>query len=417
LRARFGVVGLFLASGLLAPPAGAQTPAGGEFRINQHTPNAQRPMSVASAADGGFVVVWASQLQDGPSGGDGTFARRYDAAGNAGPEFQVNQFTTSTQSYGAVAVTPDGGFVVAWHSFNQDGSDLGIFARRYDALGTALDAEFQVNSYVSGEQARPSVGAAANGSFVVVWDSWNQDGHGFGIFGQRHDALGNRMGSEFMVNLVTTSFQLRPRVAVAEDGRFVVVWDSENQDGAGLGVFFRRYDAAGNPGSELQVNTFTTGHQRSPAVGMARDGRFVLVWESDGQDGHLTGVFGQRYDASGLPQSAEFRVNTYTTGNQARPYVAMAADGSFVVNWHSASPQTGAEVRGRLFDPQGVPIGDEFAVNTYTTGDQTDPFVSSAPNGAFVVVWRSAPQDGSSSGGFGQRYGASDLIFSDGFEP
>jgi hypothetical protein len=417
LRSRFGFALLALAIGL-HPPAAAQTPDGPEFRINVFTTGVQRPTSVASAADGGFVVVWESNNQDGS--GYGIFARQYDATGAPGSEFQVNQFFTSTQSSPAVAAASDGRFVVAWTSFGQDTNDFGVFARRHDPLGTALGAEFRVNSYLVGAQQSPSVAAAANGSFVVTWESTGgQDGQSSGIFGQRYDAVGNRIGAEFRVNVVTTSTQQRARVAAAEDGRFVVVWESFYQDGAGVAVIGRRYDAAGNPGAEFQVNTYTTSVQAYAAVSMAQDGRFVVVWQSYAQDGQFGGIFGQRYDAGGSPQGAEFLVNTYTTSNQQRPAVAMAGDGSFVVTWRSYDGLEGmnnAGVRGRMFDVQGDPVGGEFRVNSYTTGLQGTPLMSSAPNGSFVVVWRSNGQDGSTYGAFGQRYSTTDLIFADGFE-
>ena len=55
---------------------------------------------------------------------------------------------------------------------------------------------------------------------------------------------------------------------------------------------------------------------------------------------------------------------------------------------------------------QGDPVGPEFRVNTYTTGDQYAGIrsVAADPLGNFVVVWVSDFQDGSNRGIFGQRY-------------
>ena len=58
-----------------------------------------------------------------------------------GPEFRVNGHTTGSQAHSSVAATPNGGFVVAWQSAGQDGSGYGVFARRYDALGSAVFAD------------------------------------------------------------------------------------------------------------------------------------------------------------------------------------------------------------------------------------------------------------------------------------
>ena len=58
----------------------------------------------------------------------------------------------------------------------------------------------------------------------------------------------------------------------------------------------------------------------------------------------------------------------------------------------------------RAASPQGNPLGPEFRVNTFTTGNQVGPSVASQSSGNFVAVWASALQDGSSYGIFGQRY-------------
>src|SRR5687767_7471734 len=63
-------------------------------------------------------------------------------------------------------------------------------------------------------------------------------------------------------------------------------------------------------GPEFRVNTSTTGRQGTAAVSADADGDFVVVWDSPGQDGTPTyGIFGQRYQSSGAPLGAEFRIN------------------------------------------------------------------------------------------------------------
>jgi hypothetical protein len=52
----------------------------------------------------------------------GVFAQRFAADGSkAGAEFQVNTFTTSDQWAPAVASLANGGFVITWASHDQDG--------------------------------------------------------------------------------------------------------------------------------------------------------------------------------------------------------------------------------------------------------------------------------------------------------
>lgn len=52
-------------------------------------------------------------------------------AARLGPEFRINSYTASAQSYPSVATLTDGGFVVTWQSNGQDGSGYGIYGQRY----------------------------------------------------------------------------------------------------------------------------------------------------------------------------------------------------------------------------------------------------------------------------------------------
>jgi hypothetical protein len=332
------------------------------------------------------------------------------------PEFRVNVYTTSVQRIASVASDANGRLVVMWESRYQDGDEFGIFGRRYDPSGTP-GPEFQVNGETMGRQVRPKVAMTPTGSFVVVWHSREHDSSGGGIRAQRYNAAGVAQSFEFQVNSYTTLNQSYPSVATDAAGNFVVVWHDYTQDGSDYGIFAQRYNAAGVPqGGEFRVNSYTTGDQYKPVVAMDADGDFVVVWSSADQDDDQLGVFGQRYDASGVPQGDEFRVNTFTTARQFGPAVTMHANGSFVVVWHSPY-QDGSDygVFGRAFDDAGLPLGSEFQVNSFTTGNQFYPSLASSPGGRFVVTWVSYIQDGDNFGTFARQF-ATDLIFEDGFE-
>jgi hypothetical protein len=396
---------LLLALAMVPRFAAAQPlPAGGEFRVNTYTTSAQSNPAVATDAAGNFVVVWAGQ--DGSF--YGIFAQRYDAAGAPrGGEFRVSTYTTDEQRHPAVAMDARGNFVVVWESYGQDGSDDGVFAQRYDAAGTPRGGEFRVNTYTTDAQSFPRVATDAGGNFVVVWGGYGPGATSYNFFGQRYDAAGVPRGGEFRVNTYTTNSQGEAAVAMDPGGNFVVIWTTSGQDGSSAGVFGQRYDAAGVPqGGEFRVSTYTTNYQGVPAVAMDRGGNFVVVWESNGQDGSNYGVFGQRFDSAGTAAGGEFQVNVYTIGYQGAPALAMDGGGNFVVAWRSFD-QDGSDngVFGQRYDAAGGRRGVEFQVNTYTTSSQSAPAVATDPHGNAVVVWISSGQDGSSNGVFGQRYG------------
>jgi hypothetical protein len=312
-----------------------------------------------------------------------------------------------------VASDADGNFVVVWRA--QNASDAAIVGRRFDSSGTPEGAEFQVNTYTTYGVRLPDIASDAEGNFVVVWSGDGPDGSLSGIVGQRYDAGGLPQGGRFQVNTHTTGSQGYPGVASDADGDFTVVWES-GHDGSFTGIFGQRYDASGTRhGAEFNVNVFTTGAQVGPIIAAGASGNFVVIWRSNDQDGSgAGGIFGRRFDATGAPQGAEFQVNTYTTDSQVTPTVTVWPQG-FVVAWASFG-QDGSSygIFGQRFDAAGARVGSEFQVNIFTANQQRLPSVASSPQGDFVVVWQGLGQFSGSYDIFGQRYG--DLIFQDGFE-
>lgn len=394
---------LALLAALVALPAGAETVLdGSEFQVNSFTTNEQSYSAAAMDAGANFVITWMSE-QDGS--GFGVFGQRFNSDGTPrGPEFQVNSYTTTDQSYPKVASEANGDFVVVWQSYNsQDGNAFGIFGQRYASNGTSLGSEFQVNTYTTSDQTVALVGMDLNGDFVVVWTSSGQDGDGRGVFGQRYASNGSELGGEFAINTYTTGSQYAISVASAHDGDFVVAWQSAGQDGDGYGVFGQRFASDGTPqGDEFQINSYTAGNQLVPSVAVD-GGDFVVVWQSYGQDGSGYGVFGQRFNDMGVALGDEFQVNSDTSSSQAYAAVAMTDAGDFLVSWNGTDDGSSGGVFAQLFDAGGSPEGGEFQVNAYTTGIQAFASASAADDGHFVIAWQSLAQDNSDYGIFARR--------------
>lgn len=395
---------------------------GTEFQVNSFTLEDQDDAAVAADSSGRALVVWASAMQDGS--GSAVVARRIDPSGSpSGGEIQVNQYTTGAQSNPAVAADGQGGFVVAWESSGQDGSWLGVYARRFEANGVPAGGEILVNTETAGDQNQPAVAMFGSGEFLIVWTH-----HTGGpvaetdVMARRFDATGIPYGIEFRINAFTTGSQWRPRVAASEGSEFVVVWESDGQDGSASGVFGRRFDATGVPLSgDFRVNTYTTSLQEYPDVTSTHDGGFVVVWSS--RDQELPGeggdeVYLQRYDSSGDPLGPEVRVNSETEDHQSFPAVSSDPAGTFVVAWRSRNQDgSGSGVFGQHFDSNGDPSGPEFRINAYTHFSQSFPAVAALGSGEFAVGWQSDGQEGpgyAAYGVFGRRVRFPSFV--DGFE-
>ena len=316
---------------------------GTEFLVNTYTTGQQGIPVPAAGRRGDFVIAW---VEDGIRQ---IKVRRYGRSGNpAGLEFEVESYTTGSQ-YRPDVARSDAGFVVTWGS-DSDGNALGIAAQPFDDAGNPIGPELMVNSYTTGPQLYPQVGTDPTGRFVVVWeDRANRDGSGSAIFGQRFDASGGRLGGEFQVNTYTTGTQGRPSVSVARDGGFVVAWTSLGGDGHFYGVSARRYSPNGSAiGNEFVANAYTTGFQRADSEAVAHDdqGNFVIVWNRSSLM-----LSGQRFDAAGNRRGVEFAVNSHTTGIFRLPTVAQDEVGNFVVAWEEYQGQdaSGSGIVARRF--------------------------------------------------------------------
>jgi hypothetical protein len=140
----------------------------------------------------------------------------------------------------SVSGLSDGGFVVVWDGFEgTDANSDGSFGQRFTSTGAKVGGEFKVNTWSPLSQNSPRVSGFSDGGFVVVWESFQQDGSGWGVYGQVFDTSGAKTGGEFRLSSTALNDQRVPVVAAASAGAFMAAWTSPDQDG--LGVFTRRF--------------------------------------------------------------------------------------------------------------------------------------------------------------------------------
>lgn len=366
-------------------------PVAGEFLVNTPSADGQFVSSVAALDGGGFVVTWMGSDADGY----GIFAQRFNASGTkVGAELQVNTYTTNSQQIPMVSALSGGGFVIVWASNDQDGDGSGIYGQRYDAAGSPAGSEFRANATAASSQQDAWVTGLAGGGFVVAWESTKADASGSGIYAQRYDASGAVAGGEFRVNTFTNSFKASPSLVALSGGGFVVTWVSYGQGSPGS-IYGQRYDATGGAvGGEFQVNTDINTNKYSPAVASLNNNSFVITWTSNLQDGSNMGVYAQRYDGTGTKVGGEFRANTYITGPQQYASVTGLDDGGFLISWTSAVQDgSGSGVYAQRYSASGVANGSEFLVNQTTSGIQTSHAtprqnLSQLEDGTIVITWQ-----------------------------
>lgn len=392
-----GCVARAVLAGLLASSAalGQINPASGpDVQVAASATFQAAPAVASDAAGNALVVVWQRQ----GAGGWDVYARRYrfDSASQLaplGPEIQVNTQTVGCQQLPAVAADAAGSFVVVWQSDQDPGGGSGVFARRFDSAGTPLDAvELQVSTTTAGAQMRPAVAMAPDGRFLVTWQSGSQaGGQGWDVAAQAYTSGGSPAGGEVLVNSTTAGAQHSPRAAwlAAPAAGFAVVWASAT------GIFVRRISPSGVAldAADQPVNTTSAGAQKSPAVASDPSGNYAVAWESTDANGLASRILARRFQGvSALGGMTDLTLDASAGATrQGHPAVASDAVGSWVVSWDSLGEDgSGAAVVAAQFDNRQVPAGAKVVLDTsLTAGDQTLPALAMSQGGNLLAVWQS----------------------------
>lgn len=353
--------------------------------------------AVAMDAAGNYVVVWTSRNQDGSQ--DGVYARRFDSSGAAlTGEILVNQTTSKDQRWASVASDDAGNFVVTWTDDDDAGDRGQIYLRRFAANGGALTAETLVNTTVTTSvQENSSIAMdSTSGDFVVVWQGVGA-GDGDGIFFRRYNADGTAKDAvERNANLSDSGEEENPAVAMSASGDFVVAWERSNR------VYFQRFDSGGTAQGAATVVDSGLGYAAGPAIAMGPTGDFTIVYSKSLL---LTGVWGRGFNADGTEKYTWFQADS---GDAAEASIAMAADGSFIVSYDKTSDGDGRGVYARKYLPGGSPDGSAFRVNETTTGIQQYSSVALIDIDTSVVVW-SGNGPGDTGGVFARAFQADNV--------
>jgi hypothetical protein len=376
---------LTLAGVVLALPLLAQRPRGAEIKVNNLQASSYWSPQVAAAPNGGFVVVWQTGFLGDPPvppvEKPVVWVRLFRADGTPKTnQLRVNP-GSSPQVLPRVAVGADGSFVVVWEEILPTGGT--VSGRRFDAEGRPLGRRFRLSSTAVVPSSAPAIALAADGSFVAAWSIGD-------ISARRFDAAGQPLGPEFRANVTTYEEQSAPQVAMSASGAFVIGWLSYGGESTFFDVYARCFAKDGTPQSgEFQVNSGenTRSSQDEFALGMAKNGSFVVLWKDES-------LFGQRFAAGGQPLGALFPVSSSSSTIRDEPAIAVAADGSFVAAWRSyVSGTTGPVVIvGRRFASDGTPRGRDFRIDQSGTSGKLSPSVALGGDGRGLVVW--AQDDG-----------------------
>ena len=216
-----------------------------------------------------------------------------------------------------------------------------------------------------------------------------------------------RTGSEFQINSYTTGNQNDPSIGVDADGDFVVAWNAAHEGGLGLyDIVAARFNSTGTLlGAEFwstPTPRASSGVPRWRSRATATSSSFGRA--SDRWAGPSTTLCsGSASAPSATPLGSEFQISAYTIYSTV-PKIASDPDGDFVVAWQAPDGYSSVGVFARRFSSAGTGLATEFRVNTFTVSVQGAPAVALDAGGDFVIAWESFIQDQSVFGVFAQRF-------------
>ena len=145
---------------------GGTNTLGAAFTIADHTAELFNP-DVAALPGNRYVIVYGDS--------NDLLGRIWDPV-TSGGAFLSDEFLIDKAGGNAfnpsVATTADGGFIVTWNEFTGGGSDYDVLAHRFDAHGLSYGDIFTVNTLTNLPQLDPTI--AINGANVLI--AWQDSG-------------------------------------------------------------------------------------------------------------------------------------------------------------------------------------------------------------------------------------------------
>jgi len=355
--------------------------------------------TVAIGDDGRLAIAWNDNRID-RSQSDAYF-QRYDGEGHAlGGSVKAGAAgENSSQTASQLVIDSAGGFIVVWEDDLNGKVNTDVFCQRFDAEGNAREACRRANDDSgSADQTRPAVAMAGNSGFIVAWtderNSFQDPFLTYDIFFRQYDAKGNPMGPSRQVNEEISKIRdsTNPAVASDADGNFVIAW-TDNRIHS-WDIYCQRFDASGQAlGSNEMVNTGGNydSEERSPAIAMNSRGDYVIAWMSS--QAWDSGICFQRFDSDGHRIGAN-RESGYGSGGDL-PSVVMDESGRIALAWYvnayydiNGAVTLLSEVFVERFDAEGKSLGRSQRANDVANGPRGAPSLAMNRAGEFVAAWQ-----------------------------
>jgi hypothetical protein len=215
-------VGDFSHMEVVARTVSAAGVVGDQFVLERPTGFPTEPQvaaHVATLSDGNVAAVYMNTFLGNNLDTDINFTILTPAGRQVGGGFVPGGETFGSENDPDLAALQGGGFVAVWREPTNDGADIHASIIAND--GTATASDLLVNTTPAGPQDNPDVVALGDGGFLVTWE---EDGMHDATRGQRFDALGHKIGTQFTLD--TGGPPDQRDAALLSDGRIAFAFNT-----------------------------------------------------------------------------------------------------------------------------------------------------------------------------------------------
>ncbi|CAD8160136.1 unnamed protein product [Paramecium pentaurelia] len=322
---------------------------------------------VASFLNGGSVIVWQSELQDGS--GYGVYAQLISPEGiPVNQVIRVNINTKNSQFLPDVTILPNNNVIIVW----ADGdikieSELyfQIFDQELNRIGTPTFIDYMALYYQQYYDRPLVVQGLSNNEFVIAWI--NTKNYQTSIF----VSLFNNEGVQKRKNEISRPYFNNEIVINSNGLNFVVVYKDADQLAATI------YDFEG---FELTSITHSIYGISSPSITSNSKQEYIICWSANNR------IYYSLFDTNVNLLGSILEVESLNT-KADNPDITALSNG-FVIVWQNQDFETlrSRKLRAQMFDTNGVPLGSSIEVNVLTINTEY-PQISALNNDKFIIIW------------------------------
>lgn len=253
------------------------------------------------------------------------------------------------------AIDENDDFIITWNENRNGNSD--IYYQRFDSNRNPQGINEKVNDDTGkANQYNPEIAIDKSGNFIIVWEDYRNNQYS-DVYFQIYDKTGTIQGLNTKVNDEIGSVnQLKPQIVIFKTGDFLIIWqDYRNGNSDIYYQLYNRYGVA--QGVNVKVNNdIGSSDQVAPKIAMEDNGNFVIVWQDYRYGIKNPDIIGQRYFADGSPNGGNYRI-VADGPNHGETFPSVAVNGDKIVfTWMDNRRSKGWDIYAKVvgWDWDGV---------------------------------------------------------------